>query len=527
MQLLALSNELLLLIAEDHLDDVKDVYSFLKVNRHFYCLFTRHLYRLAAQKETYAVSALFSAAASGNEALVRVILERGTTMLVKASPRKILHRVPGKVDDTVVKQVLDKGTNLLIRKRPGKRRSWEGPALSWAVKLTHEKMVRSFLERGANVNATDHTRNTALHQAATAGLTVLVKLLLDHGAKVTAKGRSGDTPVNKAIQSKNIDVLKLLVENMDDLSFRHNGQKMLIHLASTYLGDDDTTFKWLLKRGANIQDRDPLGRTALHYAAQMGNKKIVKLLLDEGAVVDNTADCSAVGLAYQKGHLEVARLILERIPANSTISIDCSNWTLLGLATTYHDEGFVKLLLEQGADVNSTNHSSQMTALHLSANFGKGGLVRLLLEYGADINKTTTRSQTALHLASQPPTCQHWNRFPSCRETETVAKLLLDAGIDINVADFRKDTALHIAVQYHDQKVVKLLLERDADITLKDESGCTAMDKAISFGNMAVISLFIRNVMPPQDISHSSETVVAEAGENDQESGRPKAMSVV
>lgn len=70
----------------------------------------------------------------------------------------------------------------------------------------------------------------------------------------------------------------------------------------------------LLEFGANINQRSNWGYTALHYASELGCLEIARLLLDWGVNVDqlDRDGCTALHYASYRGHLETVRLLLER-----------------------------------------------------------------------------------------------------------------------------------------------------------------------------------------------------------------------
>jgi ankyrin repeat protein len=69
----------------------------------------------------------------------------------------------------------------------------------------------------------------------------------------------------------------------------------------------------LLAGGADVAQRDPLGRTALHYAARLGQPATVLRLLEAGAAVDarDQAGFTPLMRAAQAGSANVAQLLLD------------------------------------------------------------------------------------------------------------------------------------------------------------------------------------------------------------------------
>jgi uncharacterized protein len=69
----------------------------------------------------------------------------------------------------------------------------------------------------------------------------------------------------------------------------------------------------LLERGADANAIEHGGWTALHAAAQNGNREMVELLLAHRAHVNARAENNqaALDLALTKGHQEIARLLEE------------------------------------------------------------------------------------------------------------------------------------------------------------------------------------------------------------------------
>ena len=95
----------------------------------------------------------------------------------------------------------------------------------------------------------------------------------------------------------------------------------------------------------------------------------------------------------------------------------------------------VKLLCENGADVNQTNKFGETILFHACSK-NKVELVQIVLDLGADVNTKSSSGfkDTALGIACK-------------KENVEIVKLLIDAGVDVNIkSSILKDTVLGIAM---------------------------------------------------------------------------------
>ncbi|WP_253302358.1 ankyrin repeat domain-containing protein [Wolbachia endosymbiont of Psylliodes chrysocephala] len=172
-----------------------------------------------------------------------------------------------------------------------------------AVKKGEFDKVKSLISEGADVDATDNSKNTALHLAAQEGYKEVIEALLDKGANVNAKDKDGKTPRNLTTN----EAIQTLLQNTAKL------------LEAAKNSDIDEVRR-LISEGASVNATDQDGKTPLHWAARNGKKEVVEALLKVNGINVN---------AYDK-----------------------DNNTPLHLAVPNGYEGVVEILLNKGADLD-------------------------------------------------------------------------------------------------------------------------------------------------------------------------------
>lgn len=143
--------------------------------------------------------------------------------------------------------------------------------------------------------------------------------------------------------------------------------------------------KLLIREGADVDDKD--GKAPLHYAAEQGHDSIVKLLINEGANVNATDYRERIPLHYASrwGHLAVVKLLFSN---NSRVdAVDFQGRSPLDFAARNGATSAVKMLLEKDADPNTTDWDG-LTPLDASLSHGRIETAIPLIEHGADANKT-------------------------------------------------------------------------------------------------------------------------------------------
>lgn len=357
---------------------------------------------------------------------------------------------------------------------------------------------------------------------------------------------------------------------------RRKRQSDLLKAAKT---GDDIEVEILLATGAEVDwiDRQEgkEGKTALHVAAQYGQKHIAKLLLEHGA--DLEAQCedsrtspddyycagrtplhwAAAGVDTGDRKERTVRFLIEYradITARSYSKRTPLHAAVKSARTGNDASPVVQLLLERGAMVNACD-SSGWTPLHLAASECKMGIVQILLDHGAQVdgrpkasdpanatnpqvleaNRVTAPLLETRRCSYPTPTIELFYAYGAdlyaklvTGETmlhigaslgkSAVLLVLLNAGMDINVRDTRyRDTALHKAAWGGKMNAAQILLERGADIHLKNSFGRNAIQNARSHGNEQVARLLEQYAKGPSTNQEQSSFNELPLGDKAQE----------
>ena len=172
---------------------------------------------------------------------------------------------------------------------------------------------------------------------------------------------------------------------MENISI--NKQQGLLNAA--YIGRIDDVREYLNDDTVDVNGKNTLGETALHWACwRNGNRDVAELLLNNGADIDARMSDNSTPLiqASVMGYASTTKLLLDRGCAVN--AVDNHGYTALHWACWFDNTECVKELLAHGADTSIKNNYNE-TPLDLAKERNYQAVIDLLMEH-------TKRSQQAL-----------------------------------------------------------------------------------------------------------------------------------
>ncbi|NXG56626.1 ANR16 protein, partial [Hemiprocne comata] len=271
------------------------------------------------------------------------------------------------------------------------------------------------LEMDLEVFNSDYKR--PLHEAASMGHLGCVSYLLERGASVDCLKKADWTPLMMACTRQNLEVIKALVEHGANPLLKNKDGWNCFHIASRE--GHPHVLQYLLDVSPGCWDTEStINRTPLHTAAT-NNCVLAFVFLPRCQYKPDSRDrCGVTPFmdAIQNGHVNIARLLLEKHQACPTAVDTLGAQPLHRAAVTAQDEVIQFLVSKLGVDINERVTTLQLTALHYAAKEGHTHTIQTLLSLGADLQAKDGKSRSALHAAC-------------AGQQAAAARILLQAGL--------------------------------------------------------------------------------------------------
>lgn len=135
-----------------------------------------------------------------------------------------------------------------------------------------------------------------------------------------------------------------------------------------------------IEQGVDLNETDPLGRTALMFASFNGHSDIIRFLLENGADVNEQNNEGRTPLMFaSSGPFPEAVEYLLQEGADPNVSDSVEGWSPLMYSAAEGNLEVVQILLDHGADASLQDDDGE-TALDFARNNNHGEVVSLLEE---------------------------------------------------------------------------------------------------------------------------------------------------
>ncbi|MBN8829005.1 MAG: ankyrin repeat domain-containing protein [Sphingobacteriia bacterium] len=331
-------------------------------------------------------------------------------------------------------------------------------------------LVKQLIKKGADVNLkNEYYDETVLHKAVLEGDIKFIQFLLSMDANINAKNNYGETPsdyIRKASHkpSLNVEILKALLgynDNTENPEYNHILSNLLCK--GIYEREKLEDIEFYLKSGADpnfISKESHLRKNLIEIVIEKENEIINECKLhDEQFIREN----------YVYGR------------------------------NKDYTPNLIKLLIDNGFNVNQLTNHSECSPLHLTINYLE--VVKLLLEKGANINIQDKYGDTPIHAAAALGNIE-------------IIKFLYENGAKVNATNYDNETPLALAIKNHCKydnsdikyyyknydlykatviEPIKFLIEHGCDPYLPNKDGFSPILLSKIYGRLDLVDLLDYN----------------------------------
>lgn len=410
-------------------------------------LFAAACYELPDGRDEHSTTPLMRAAAAGDVAAVRSLIDDGAEIDARVKPHP-----SGRVFMAFIS---------FMQELPDRNPGWT--ALTFAVSGGHVEAARVLLERGADPNVeTD----------------------------------SGLRPLDLVIVSRRTDpqMMRVLVQHGASVNPTRPGNRISPLVVAASLGDVDLV-RLMLARGALLNSAGTDAQTPLMAAAAGGHHEMADLLIAAGA--DRNAQDGNGWTAARHALVRGDTALAERIGGADWLRTEKGSAQLLG-AVAAGELPAIRRALAGGADVNARDRHGRSVLVNAAGDAPEAAVLYLLAN-GAQMRGDEIRSLTYLSvvrgfvilldtlIARGVPMDDDLVAEAARMGHPKIIQRLAEHGLDIAV---HNDAPLRQAAIYGQLESARTLLKLGARWDTPDRTGTTALREACTRHRSDIVKLF-------------------------------------
>ncbi|XP_060062502.1 ankyrin repeat and death domain-containing protein 1A-like [Ylistrum balloti] len=290
----------------------------------------------------------------------------------------------------------------------------------------------------------------------------------------------GEINFHNAAKENDLPAIEKLLTDRVDINCKNNLDRTALHWAAA--NGNTSIIEKLIEGGADLEAKDKYGMRPVLWSAWFGHLDALKLLINSGA----TAKCSnkqgmcLLHCASQNNNVNVINFVLESLENVNVNEMEkVGERTALHLAAEAGHLETVMRLIDMQADVNKRDKAGE-TALHLAARHGHVEVIKRLLMVGVEINDRDVDGRTALHISAE-------------RGHSDVVEVLVEYNVGCNAETIKEFTPLHLAATHGHYDVAKTLIEHGANVNAQNFQGNTALHLAATGNYKEVAQLIVES----------------------------------
>ena len=346
---------------------------------------------------------------------------------------------------------------------------------------------------GFDVNSAFFDNETLLHCAIENGSIECINVLIKNGANLNVTTKTFHEPaIQAAIYADNMQAVEILFSAGADIE-QQNAEGETALFIAVRTGNFEIV-KLLIEKPANVNCLNTDGVTPLQVAIQLHQTQIAKALLEAGAA-PSLGRFNSYALATEFGEVEICDDVREKDPSLARQAIQKDNKKekpdppkqIFNLIRSKNVAGLRKS--SAGRYNMNISVADEGVPLIRAIETGSLDIVKVIVNAGADVDYGAD--------VESPLAC-------ACRLGKlNIVQYLLQQGANPNARNNDNESALFAAVRSSDQKVVQEIINQDVPINECNTAGMSPLYIAVGMRSTSVVRTLLACGADPNSSGHS------------------------
>jgi ankyrin repeat protein len=377
--------------------------------------------------------------------------------------------------------------------------------LSIAIDKDQCDIVRCLLNHNININRRDANNCYPLNKAILKNRSNIVKAMVRYGLQkhidLNILDINGNPPLIIAYRQGHLELFKFLAKYLDINKKDTNGNSVLFY---TVYNDDFSNMKYLIRLGADMNGRNKVSRSLVDILLMKKNKDMLLYLLQKNYKISVNAknikgETILITLIKstvynEQDKLDILPILIEKGSDVNQENSGSGNFTPLYYAIQIKSLPLVKLLVQNGANVNYFLHSKNQSLLMYAIEIGDLTIIDYLIDCNAIVKHVFGPSAWEIALRKGQLNIikclskRHIEDITGDQLHQTIAsnnleqlKLLVSSGLDPDLKNTKGNTLLAMAILFKQINIINYLIDIGANLYSTNNEGKSILDLATQY----------------------------------------------
>ncbi|XP_062598489.1 putative ankyrin repeat protein RF_0381, partial [Saccostrea cucullata] len=341
------------------------------------------------------------------------------------------------------------------------------------------KILQFLVDKGVEIYQSNNKNSTVLHAACrNAHYDMSKYILCKYPEMLNLYNTDGWNAAHFAARGGEVKILQMLINEGEEIKLTY-AERNILHIACQYAHFDMCNYI-LSKFPKMLECKCEDGWIAIHFAAKGGNRKILQMLLEKGALEKEitSAKKSILHIACVSSHYDICEYIVTNYP-DILHWDDASGRNAVHFAAQGGNINILNLLLKNNANAKTITNTKK-NILHIACENEKYDMCKKILYHFPDmLGKVDEVGRNAAHCAA-------------CGNNVNLLQLLIEKGVKADQTIDGEINILQLACSYGKYEMCQYILSKYPEMLKScDAKGWNPAHYAALGGHVHILMLLV------------------------------------